>query len=172
MSGLANPSYHEGPRELYAAMRSSPRLTVSNVRTEPTEMPDGALPGDAMPAYPIWPGRSVAAEVAGRDDDDDAGARSVLDGLHEGIGRGRLENRMAERQIDDVNLEHVLVAMANSMARITLSVVPWPCAFENLQADQARGRCNTHVAARGEARDVRAVTVRVRWRRPGECRRA
>src|SRR5262245_59053623 len=55
MSGLANPSYRDGPRELYAATRSSRRLTVSNVRKDPTEMPDGALPGDEMPPYAICP---------------------------------------------------------------------------------------------------------------------
>src|SRR3954463_12973076 len=54
-TGLAKPSYHEGPRELYGATRSSPRATVSNVFTAPTVMADGALPGDATPAYPGSP---------------------------------------------------------------------------------------------------------------------
>src|SRR5688500_14955826 len=55
MSGFAYPSYHDGPRELYAATRSSSRLTVPKVRTEATEIADGALPGDAVPAYPTAP---------------------------------------------------------------------------------------------------------------------
>ena len=54
-SGLAVPSYHVGPRELYAATRSSVRMLVSNVLTDPTVIADGALPGDRMPAYPGSP---------------------------------------------------------------------------------------------------------------------
>ena len=49
-SGFANPSNHVGPRELYAATRSSCRDTVSAVVDTPTVMADGELPGDVMPA--------------------------------------------------------------------------------------------------------------------------
>src|SRR5712691_2952321 len=49
-SGLAKPSYQDGPRELYGATTSSPRPMVPNVRAAPTVMADGAFPGDVMPA--------------------------------------------------------------------------------------------------------------------------
>src|SRR5262245_48248115 len=55
MSGLPMPSYHVGPRELKGATRSSPREIVPLVTAAPTVMADGALPGDAMPAYPTTP---------------------------------------------------------------------------------------------------------------------
>ena len=48
-SGFAMPSYHVGPRELNAAMRSSERFSVPAVCAAPTVMADGALPGDVMP---------------------------------------------------------------------------------------------------------------------------
>ncbi len=62
----------------------------------------------------------------------------VLDGLHERIGRRRLENRMAERQIDDVDVERVLVGDreldgANHVVGRALAL-----RVENLQANQAR----------------------------------
>ena len=65
-SGLANPSYHDGPRELYGATRSSPRVTVSTCATAPTVIADGALPGDAMPRVAGAPVFGFDAEVAGR----------------------------------------------------------------------------------------------------------
>src|SRR5947207_3350688 len=46
MSGFANPSYQLGPRELYAATRSSLLAAVSNVLAAPTGIASGALPGD------------------------------------------------------------------------------------------------------------------------------
>jgi hypothetical protein len=49
-SGFVNPSYHVGPRELYAVMASSDRVVVPLVSNAPTVIADGALPGDAMPA--------------------------------------------------------------------------------------------------------------------------
>ena len=55
MSGFANPSYQLGPRELYAATRSSLLAAVSNVLAAPTVIASGALPGDVMPAYPGSP---------------------------------------------------------------------------------------------------------------------
>jgi len=50
MSGFANPSYQDGPRELYGAISSSPLAVVSCVLRAPTVTADGALPGDVMPA--------------------------------------------------------------------------------------------------------------------------
>ena len=61
-------------------------------------------------------------------------ARRVLDGLR-GIRRDRFENQVAERQVDDVDWS-VLVDDRKSIARITLSVEPWPCA-EHLEPNQA-----------------------------------
>jgi hypothetical protein len=54
-SGLAIPSYHDGPRELYPARRSSVRTTVLFVVAAPTVIAEGALPGEAMPAWPVSP---------------------------------------------------------------------------------------------------------------------
>jgi hypothetical protein len=54
-SGLAKPSYQEGPRELYGATTSSSRRTVFCVMAAPTQMADGALHGDVTPAYPTCP---------------------------------------------------------------------------------------------------------------------
>ena len=57
----------------------------------------------------------------------------MLDCLHERIGRGRLENRMAERQIDHVDAERFLFTIANSIARTTFAVSPWPFALRTLR---------------------------------------
>ena len=57
-----------------------------------------------------------------------------------------------------------LLTMANSIARITLSVDALALRVEHLQANQARGRRDADVRARGETRDVRAVTVPIGWR--------
>src|ERR671911_534804 len=46
MSGFAMASNHDGPRELYPVTRSSARVTVALVSAAPTEIADGALPGD------------------------------------------------------------------------------------------------------------------------------
>jgi hypothetical protein len=54
-SGFRNPSYHVGPRELNAETRSSSREIVSNMFVDPLVIAEGALPGDAMPAYPGSP---------------------------------------------------------------------------------------------------------------------
>ena len=49
-SGFAKPSYHDGPRELYGATTSSLRAAVFCVFAAPTQIADGALQGDVMPA--------------------------------------------------------------------------------------------------------------------------
>ena len=51
--------------------------------------------------------------------------------------------------------------IANSIARTTLSVVPWPLAVENLEADEARVRRHADKLAADQPGDVRAVTVLV-----------
>src|SRR5262249_5872652 len=54
-SGFTSPSYHVGPRELYGATMSSPRVAVPRVSSAPTVIADGALPGLRIPAYPGSP---------------------------------------------------------------------------------------------------------------------
>ena len=51
------------------------------------------------------------------------------------------------------------LAIANSIARTTLSVVPWPLSVEHLQSDQARVRRDADKLAADEPGDVRPVTV-------------
>ena len=87
----------------------------------------------------------------------------MLDRLHERIRCRRFENRMAERQIDDVDVERVLVDdrelnRPNHVVGRTLALV-----VENLQANQARRRRHAHKCARRKARDVRAVPVAIGW---------
>ena len=48
-SGLAKPSYQEGPRELKGATVSSVRVSVWAVLLAPTLRAEGALPGEVMP---------------------------------------------------------------------------------------------------------------------------
>src|SRR5687768_13858304 len=54
-SGLTNPSYQVGPRELQPPIVSSVRRLVPSTRSEPTVSEDGALPGDEMPPNPGSP---------------------------------------------------------------------------------------------------------------------
>ena len=80
----------------------------------------------------------VAAPVAGRGHDDDAGANGALDRLDQRVGRRRFVDRMAERQVDDVDAERRLVGDrevdgANHVAGAALAG-----AVEDLQPDQAR----------------------------------
>ena len=54
-SGLAKPSYHVGPRELYGATASCVIVWLPRASTDPTLIADGALPGDVIPQNPICP---------------------------------------------------------------------------------------------------------------------
>ncbi len=127
MSGFANPSYHDGPRELYPAMRSSARLTESNVRTEPTEMPDGALPGDAMPAYPISPVALFRPKLPA----DTTTTMPAREACSTACTRGSVaaDSKIgwpSDRLMTSM-LSASLLTIANSIARIASSVDPWPC---------------------------------------------
>src|SRR5918995_6779606 len=89
----------------------------------------------------------------------------MFDGLKERIGRRRFENRMAERQIDDVDIQHVPVRdgelnRANYVIGRALSL-----RVQNPEPNQASGGCHTYVATGSKSRDVRPVAVRVRRRR-------
>ena len=56
------------------------------------------------------PGRGDAALVAGRGHDRDALARQALDRLHQRVGEDRFEHRVAERDVDDLDLVGLVVA--------------------------------------------------------------
>ena len=108
----------------------------------------------------------VDAVVAGRGHDDDARLRRPLHGLHERIARGRFVNRMAERQVDDVDAEESLVRnrelnRADDVAGLAAAVL-----VEHLQPDELHRRGDAlvlHVTesleAADQARDVRPMTV-------------
>ncbi len=106
--------------------------------------------------------------IAGGRDDVDAGASGGFDRLHERIGFGGLVDRMAERQVDDVDAKPVFVRggvldRADDVAGQSL-----PVSVEHLQHDQARfggeaavSLLTLRAVAGDEAGDVRAVAVRV-----------
>ena len=70
---------------------------------------DGALPGDEDAGVADLVRLRIRADVAGGNDDEDAGARRRFDSLHQRVGCGRFEHRVAERQVDDVDAERFLV---------------------------------------------------------------
>ena len=115
-------------------------------------------------------GDRVAADVAGRDHDDDAGAHGRLDRLHQRVGGRRLVDRVAERQVDDVDrLRDAVVDgpldRADHVAGGALAVL-----VQHAQADQldvlGDARHLRRAAADG-AGDVRAVAIRVHARPAG-----
>ena len=77
---------------------------MSRVSTAPTVIADGALPGDVIPRIPR-PRIRVGSKISCRRDDDDPRAHGSFDRLHERIGRARLVDRMAEGEVDDVDLQ-------------------------------------------------------------------
>ncbi len=88
-------------------------------------------------------------------DDDDARLRRLLDRLHERVARGRLVNRVAERQVDDVDAEHVLVRdrklnRADDVAGLAAAVL-----VEHLQPDELHGRGDAFVLRRHCTSDSR-----------------
>ena len=117
----------------------------------------------------------VLAGVSGGRDDDEAGRRRFLHRLHKGIVfRGR-ENRVAERQVDDLDVEvrlvgdHVLDRL-DDVARLAFALP-----VEHLQADEVDFRRDAlklvgrlDAAAADQAGDVRAVAVVVE-RRDGDA---
>ena len=107
------------------------------------------------------PGFLVQAEVARRDHDDQSLTDRVLDCLHERVGRRRLVNRMAERQVQDVDAEEILVRdreldRADDVGRRALAL-----SVEHAQANQPRVGRHADKLAGDQPGDVRAMTVRI-----------
>ena len=109
-SGFAKPSYHDGPRELYGATRSSSRVTVSKVfdradgerRRRVAGRNDAGVPGLAC--------LRIRAEVAGRHDDRRARrATACSTACTSGSVAARFVNRMAERKVEHVDAEQMPV---------------------------------------------------------------
>ena len=109
----------------------------------------------------------VDAAVAGRHDDHEAGARRLLDGLDERIGGGGLEDRVTDREIDDVDAAGADGWPRCTRWRGTTSLVrPWPGRVEHLEHREARVRGDAGVlparqraVAGDQPGHVRAVAV-------------
>ena len=97
---------------------------------------DGALPGDRMPAYPGWPVCRRDAVVAGRCDDDDAGTDGGFYGLDQRVGGRRFENRVTERQVDDVDAKLGLVRRREFDRVDHVAGVARAISIENLERDE------------------------------------
>ena len=88
----------------------------------------------------------------------------MLDCLHERVGRRRLINWMAEREIQHVDAEEILVRNreldgAHDVRRVALAFL-----VEHAQANQPRVGRDTDELARDQPRHVRAMTVRIHGR--------
>ena len=104
--------------------------------------------------------------IAGRSDNDDARLRRLLDGLDQRVGRGRFEDRMTERQVDDVDAQRLLVRdrkldRSNHVAGLAAAVL-----VEHLESNEADARRHALVVNVGrtlqsanQAGDMGAVTV-------------
>ena len=109
-------------------MSSSLRPAVPQVFSAPTVSATGELPGDVMPPSTGAPVGALA-RVARRRDDHDAGVDARATAWHSGSVSARLDHRMAERQVDD--LECCICArlsIAQSMPAMTSLVRPLPSA--------------------------------------------
>ena len=165
MSGLTNASYQVGPGRTVVG----DAIVAAHDGVERLDRADGdrrrriAWRRDAR--ITGKPGRRILAVVAGGGDDDHAGADGALDGLDERIGRRRFENRMSERQVDDLDAEaravgHREVDRPNHVARVAGAVL-----VEHLQHDELHvGREAAVVADWTTARPIR------RWFRRRACR--
>ena len=130
-------------------------------------MAEGALPGELMPGVAHAARQRVHAHVAGRGDDHDARAHGRFHGLHQRVGRRRLEDGMAERQVDDVDAVGGLVGhgplnRVDHVARRADAVV-----VEHAQAhirDARRHALGFGLVAADEAGHVRAVAVAIERR--------
>ena len=120
--------------------------------------------------------RRIGAEVAGGDDDDDAGADGDLDGLHERVGLGGFVDRVAEREVDDVDAQR-RAWPPRTRAQDDVAGVAAAGGVEDLHVNETDARGHAAVgareaglaAARNEAGDVGAVAELVGVRRPS-CR--
>ena len=163
-SGSAKPSYQEEPAR--AVRRHHIVVALIGVLRHGRADADGgrrvARRRDAGVTH--LAGVGVLAVVAGRGDDDESGGRRFLHGLHQRILAGRREDVMAERQVDNLNVQPVLVGRdeferRNHVARLARSL-----AVENLQTNKADVRRDALVleirldaAAADEPGDVRAM---------------
>ena len=94
------------PRRTARAVGARPRSSRRSSRAVGVERADGdrggrvAGRGDAAEHRRAGGGQAV---VAGRDDDDEAGLDRARDRAAQRIGRGRLGDRVTERQVDDAD---------------------------------------------------------------------
>src|SRR4029453_16180348 len=102
-------------------------------------------------------GLLIHTVVAGRGHDDDARAHGVFDGEHERIGLGRLVNRVAERQVDDVDIELVSVLDRKLERSQDRTRIARPVLIEHLEADDA---CSWRDTLIWRDLDVLALAVR------------
>ena len=160
-------------------MRSSSRVTVSLVigRADGDRRRRVARRGDAAQSQicrssstPWLPADATTMMPA---------LRRLLDRLHQRVGRGRLEDRVAERQVDDVDAERALVGdreldRANHVAGLpppfssstfrptncTLGATPWYSTFGNALQCRRSGRrraCRDRSRRSGALGDRRAA---------------
>ena len=158
-SGFANPSYHDGPRELYGATRSSSRDTVSKCVDGADGERRWRIRRRDDPRISDLTRFRIHAEVACSHDHCQPFARSVFDSLHERVGRRVLVNWMAERQVEYVDAEQLAIRnreldRADHVVRGSSSA-----AVENLQSDESRMRRYADELAADESRNVSAVPV-------------
>ena len=118
-------------------------------------------------------GDLIGAVVAGRRDDDEAGAHRSFHGLHERVGRGRLVDRMAERKVDDTDAEPVLVGNRELERGDDRAGLASAVSVEHAQREQLDARRHARelpvrgrAARANQAGDVRAVAVLVRTASP------
>ena len=97
-------------------------------------------------------GLRQAAEVAGRDDHDQAGAHGRFDGLDQRIAIRRLVDRVAERQVEDAQAQRVAVGDGVLDGREHVAGAAGAVGIEHLQADQSRSRRDAAVLCRSSRR--------------------
>ena len=122
-SGLLKPSCVT-PRLEKVASVSSAGSAVSASSVAPTEITNGSLPG----AY--WTASAASPRLPDGGDDDDAGVPGELDGRVERVEQVGARRVRADRQVDDVDVELVLVVDDELSALMTSRTVelPWSSA--------------------------------------------
>ena len=164
-SGLARASNQVGPRELNPAT-TSPSRAIDVLRVDRADRDARGRVGRRIDAGVAGFAVAVLIQpvVAGRDDHHDAGPDRALDGLHERVVLRRRVNGMAERQVDDLDVEGAVVGddvldRLDDHARRALAL-----AVEHLQRDE--------LAPPGRRPGARSSTARRRCRagRPHACR--
>ena len=116
----------------------------------------------------------IQAVVAGRGHHHDARRDGALDRLDQWVGSRRLVNRVAERQVDDVDAERGAIRHREIDRRDDIAGVAGALVVEHSEADQPRTPRHADVlaarerpVARDQARDVGAVSVTVHGSRGG-----